>query len=97
MVPIRYIKGLSSYGTGEGRANPLEFSYFHLALCALVFCGGMVAVVLETAVATLVGHILLLAISVYHIFPTRIVAFRRLRDAGRSGWWLLTPMAPDSR
>ena len=89
-----YIEALRRYGTGDGRASRSEFWYFNLVLFALVFCGAVVAVVLEGAGASIVGTLLLLGISVFHIIPSWTVAVRRLHDTGRSGWWVLLSFVP---
>ena len=95
MAPIKfYIEALRKYGTGDGRASRSEYWYFYLVLFALVFGGAVVAVVLDAAGASIVGTILLVVISVFHIIPSWTVAVRRLHDTGRSGWWLLMSLVP---
>ena len=95
MAPIKfYVEALRKYGTGDGRAGRSEYWYFYLVFFALVFCGAVVAVVLEAAGASIVGTILLVVISVFHIIPSWTVGVRRLHDTGRSGWWLLMSFVP---
>ncbi|HEY4135677.1 MAG TPA: DUF805 domain-containing protein [Alphaproteobacteria bacterium] len=70
-----------NYATFRGRAPRAEYWYFAL------FC------TVATIVLQVIWPPLASAFNLATLIPTLAVGWRRLHDAGRSGWWGLLPLA----
>ncbi len=75
---------LGKYADFEGRARPSEFWWFALAVVVvdnfLLYAPGIPALVY-------------IVVALGLLIPYLAAAVRRLHDTGRSGWWLLVPIA----
>jgi uncharacterized membrane protein YhaH (DUF805 family) len=90
-----YLKALKNYAVFEGRARRKEYWYFVLFnILAGITIGITVGVTsaLSGAGSTPVDVIGALY-NVAMLVPGIAVGIRRLHDTGRSGWWLLVPIA----
>ena len=84
---------LSSYATFHGRARRSEYWWFHLFTILVAIPAGVIDAILNMAFNNeigIVGTITSLAL----LLPSLAVTARRLHDTGRSGWWMLLPVAP---
>ena len=72
----------SKYADFNGRASRPEYWWFAL----FIF--------LASAVLSMLGSMLPGIFAVATLLPSLAVAVRRLRDTGRSGWWLLIGLVP---
>jgi uncharacterized membrane protein YhaH (DUF805 family) len=90
-----YLEVLKKYAVFVGRARRKEYWMFFLCnlLIAIAigfilgFIGGVLGI--GTALSTPASFIYSLAMLV----PGIAVAIRRMHDIGRSGWWILCPVA----
>lgn len=73
---------LTKYADFNGRATRPEFWWFALFVTLVVGA--------STYLSEAVGSVFLIAM----LLPLLAVGARRLRDIGRSGWWLLFLLAP---
>ena len=76
----------SKYVTFSGRASRSEYWYFVLFTILAAFALGLVDGVLGTGTSD--GGLLSGLFSLVTLLPSLAVAFRRLHDVGRSGWWI---------
>ena len=74
---------LKKYAVVEGRARPSEFWWFAL----------VVAVVNNTLLYAPTIPSVYIVVALGLLIPYLAAAVRRLHDTGRSGWWLLVPIA----
>lgn len=90
-----YIEVLKKYAVFGGRARRQEYWMFFLFNILIAFVLGLVtrfigsALGIGTALSNPAGTIYSLAVLV----PGIAVAVRRMHDTGRSGWWILVPVA----
>ncbi len=89
-----YLEALRKYAQFGGRARRKEYWYFTLFNIifsfTLGFIDGLVGSFDPEIGIGLLGGIYSLAV----LIPSIAVAFRRLHDTGRSGWWLLIGFIP---
>lgn len=89
-----YLEALLKYAQFGGRARRKEYWYFTLFNIifsfTLGFIDGLVGSFDPEIGIGLLGGIYSLAV----LIPSIAVAFRRLHDTGRSGWWLLIGFIP---
>ena len=89
-----YLKALKNYAGFRGRAGRKEYWFFtlfsFLVTIALVILD---LIIFELSSGTLFG-MFAGAYSLGVFIPTLAVAFRRLHDTGKSGWWLLINFVP---
>jgi len=84
---------LSSYATFHGRARRSEYWWFYLFTILVAIPAGVIDAILDMAFNNeigIVGTITSLAL----LLPSLAVTARRLHDTGRTGWWMLLPVAP---
>ncbi|HET9131136.1 MAG TPA: DUF805 domain-containing protein [Terriglobia bacterium] len=87
-----YFEVLQKYAQFAGRARRKEYWMFTLFNALIIFAFVFLIALLDKA-----GTIPMLLLGVYClaiIIPAIAVAFRRLHDTGRSGWWLLLAIVP---
>ena len=72
----------SKYADFKGRASPSEYHWFALFLF------------LAHSALSMVGFRLEVVFLFATLLPSMAVLVRRLRDTGRSGWWLLIGALP---
>ena len=85
-MPIKYFfLGFKKAFDFEGITNRKEFGYFFLFdILSLIFLILIDSVIFEYAFFTTIGIFL-------GIIPRVSISIRRLRDAGKSGWWFFFP------
>jgi len=88
-----YIDVLKRYVLFDGRASKREFWWFTLINSIISFC----VLPAVTAILGLIGFKLPLMalIGIYKLavfLPSTAVGVRRMRDSGRSGWWVFVPI-----
>lgn len=90
-----YITVLKKYAVFSGRARRKEYWMFFLFNTIISFLLGLVlgfvGSLLEVGVT--LGSIGSALYTLGIIIPSLAVAVRRMHDSGRSGWWLLVPLA----
>ncbi|MFF7329771.1 DUF805 domain-containing protein [Streptomyces sp. NPDC008150] len=93
-----YLAVLRNYVGFAGRARRREYWMFVLfnilAAIVLPVLGVTVAILLQAGTAL---EAVMIPYSLYLLataLPSLAVAFRRLHDTGRSGWWLLISFVP---
>jgi uncharacterized membrane protein YhaH (DUF805 family) len=90
-----YITVLKKYAVFSGRARRKEYWMFFLFNMIVSFLLGLVLgfvgsfLGVGATLGSIGGTIYTLGI----IVPSIAVAVRRMHDSGRSGWWLLVPVA----
>jgi uncharacterized membrane protein YhaH (DUF805 family) len=72
----------SKYADFSGRASRSEYWWFFLFL-VIVYC-----------VAAVIGNVAYYLVALGTLLPSLAAAVRRLRDSGRSGWWVLIGLVP---
>jgi uncharacterized membrane protein YhaH (DUF805 family) len=83
-----YVKVLSNYVGFQGRARRKEYWMFVLVNIIISIVLGIIQSILGwTDVLTGIYSLAVL-------LPSLAVAFRRLHDTGRSGWWILISLIP---
>lgn len=90
-----YLKVIQNYAVFSGRARRKEYWMFFLFNIlvsfgiglVLGFAGAMMGV--GTKLSDVASAVYALAI----LIPSIAVAVRRMHDLGRSGWWVLVPIA----
>ena len=89
-----YLKALKNYAGFSGRSRRREYWFFTLfSLLATIALSILDAIIFNLSSETVLGMLT----GVYGlavIIPTLAVAFRRLHDTDRSGWWLLINLVP---
>lgn len=91
---------LSGYADFDGRATRPEFWWwtlfvFILSLVLQIVDGAVIAPLLGfSAFAPEAGNPLSAVAALALLLPSLAVGVRRLRDIGRSGWWLLIALVP---
>jgi len=91
---------LSKYATFSGRAGRPEFWWWVLATFLLMAVaqlidGGLIAPLTGAAAfSDEVGQPVSILVSLAIVLPNLAVAFRRLHDTDRSGWWILIGLVP---
>lgn len=85
---------LHQYATFTGRARRSEYWWFYLFTVLVSIATSLIDAVIDAVAFNnevgLVGALASLALLV----PGLAVAARRLHDTGRTGWWILLPVAP---
>jgi len=81
-----YLDVLKKYAVFNGRARRKEYWMFFLFNVMISIA---VAILAVAAGATVLVNIYALAV----LIPGIAVAVRRIHDTGRSGWWVLVPIA----
>ncbi len=89
-----YLKALKNYVGFSGRARRREYWFFTLFNFIIGIALSFLDIMIynlssETVIGMLSG-----AYTLAVIIPTLAVSFRRLHDAGKSGWWLLINLVP---
>lgn len=82
-----YLEVLKKYATFSGRAGRKEYWYFILFNVIIAAVVGLVSG--ASGLGSLPGNLYNLAV----LLPSIAVGVRRLHDTGRSGWWLILPIA----
>lgn len=95
---IDYFKlALSKYADFSGRSRRSEYWYFQLAtfllIMGIIIVGAVLTGVTESPVFMSIAVILYMIIALGLMVPSLAVAVRRMHDTGRSGWWILVPIA----
>ncbi|NVK00595.1 MAG: DUF805 domain-containing protein [Oceanospirillaceae bacterium] len=80
-------KALKKYDQLSGRATRSEYWGFWL----LNLIVGNIALIIDFLLGF---QVVVILVSLCMLVPNITVAVRRLHDTGRSGWWLLLPLAP---
>ena len=80
-----YLKALKNYATFKGRARRSEYWYFFLFNLIIGFALVFVSLLLQTPI---LSNIYLVAT----LIPGVAVAFRRMHDVEKSGWFALIPI-----
>ncbi|KRE92366.1 hypothetical protein ASG89_33210 [Paenibacillus sp. Soil766] len=83
-----YLKVLTNYVGFSGRARRKE--YWMFVLFNIIISIGLAIVESIIGVDKFLSGIYSLAV----LLPSLAVAFRRLHDTGKSGWWLLISLIP---
>lgn len=73
---------LNKYGDFSGRASRSEYWYFYL----FVLVADLILSYSKVPIVDTYG-------SLVFILPSFAAAARRMHDIGRSGWWMLVPIA----
>ena len=89
-----YLKALKNYVGFSGRARRREYWFFTLFSLLMTIALSILDLIIfnlssETVLGMFTGAY---ALAVF--IPTLAVAFRRLHDTGKSGWWLLINLVP---
>ena len=89
-----YLKALKNYVGFSGRAQRREYWFFTLFSLLMTFALSILDLIIfnlssETVLGMFTGAY---ALAVF--IPTLAVAFRRLHDTGKSGWWSLINLVP---
>lgn len=87
-----YLEVLQKYAQFTGRARRMEYWMFTLFNAIIIAAFAFLVVFLDKAGT--IPMLLLIVYCVAVIVPAIAVAFRRLHDTGRSGWWLLLSIVP---
>jgi len=90
-----YITVLKKYAVFSGRARRKEYWMFSLFNTIVSFALGLVLGFIGglTGVGSTLANIGSALYALGTIVPSIAVAVRRMHDSGRSGWWLLVPVA----
>ncbi|MDR6554738.1 DUF805 domain-containing protein [Paenibacillus qinlingensis] len=83
-----YFKVLSNYVGFQGRARRKEYWMFVLINIIISIALGIIEAIIGT------NQVLSFIYSLAILLPSLAVAFRRLHDTGKSGWWLLISLIP---
>lgn len=83
-----YLKVLTNYVGFQGRARRKEYWMFVLFNIIISIVLGIIEAVIGT------NQVLSFIYSLAILLPSLAVAFRRLHDTGKSGWWLLIGLIP---
>jgi len=89
-----YLKALKNYVGFNGRARRREYWFFTLFSLLMTIALSILDLIIfnlssETVLGMFTGAY---ALAVF--IPTLAVAFRRLHDTGKSGWWSLINLVP---
>ena len=89
-----YLKALKNYVGFSGRARRREYWFFTLFSFLVTIALSILDIIIfnlssETVLGMFTG-----AYALAVLMPTFAVAFRRLHDTGRSGWWFLISLVP---
>ncbi len=88
-----YLEVLKKYAVFSGRARRKEYWMFFLfniiVSIAIGFVSGLLGGLLHISALGIVPIIY----SLYIFIPSISVAVRRMHDLGRSGWWVIVPIA----
>ena len=89
-----YLKALKNYVGFSGRARRREYWFFTLFSLLMTIALSILDLIIfnlssETVLGMFTGAY---ALAVF--IPTLAVAFRRLHDTGKSGWWSLINLVP---
>jgi uncharacterized membrane protein YhaH (DUF805 family) len=90
-----YITVLTKYAVFSGRARRKEYWMFFLFNMIVSFLMGLVLGFVGSllGVGTTLAGIGSTLYTLGIIIPSIAVAVRRMHDSGRSGWWILVPLA----
>ena len=83
--------GLLGWKTIAGRSTRSEFWYFNLfflLVAALLYVPGVVFLVLEHVILSLIFFVICVIFSLFSYVPLFCVTVRRLHDLDLSAWWL---------
>ncbi|NOU63709.1 DUF805 domain-containing protein [Paenibacillus sp. LMG 31461] len=83
-----YVKVLSNYVGFSGRARRKEYWMFALFNIIISIGLGIVEAIIG------LDQVLSGLYSLFILLPSLAVAFRRLHDTGKSGWWILLGIIP---
>lgn len=83
-----YLKVLTNYVGFQGRARRKEYWMFVLFNIIISIVLGIIEAIIGT------NQVLAFIYSLAILLPSLAVAFRRLHDTGKSGWWLLIGLIP---
>ena len=85
----------SNYANFNGRARRSEYWYFWLfSFLVSIVCTILTSILGKAPVLGTLISIVTLVISLLLLVPGLAVAFRRLHDTGKSGWWILIALIP---
>ena len=89
-----YLKALKNYVGFSGRARRREYWFFALFSLLMTIALSILDLIIfnlssETVLVMFTGAYVLAV-----FIPTLAVAFRRLHDTGKSGWWSLINLVP---
>ena len=85
----------SNYANFNGRARRSEYWYFWLfSFLVSIVCTILTSILGKVPVLGTLISIVTLVISLLLLVPGLAVAFRRLHDTGKSGWWILIALIP---
>ncbi|MBI1299002.1 DUF805 domain-containing protein [bacterium] len=84
-----YLSALKKYAEFNGRSRRTEFWMFQLINLLVSFVVGFLSGVLFGESGLILANLYSLAV----LLPTIAVGVRRMHDTGRSGWWILLPIA----
>jgi uncharacterized membrane protein YhaH (DUF805 family) len=90
-----YLAVLKKYADFKGRARRKEYWMFFLFNCLIAFALGFLLGILGAI--TGLGHSLVntgnLIYTLALLIPGIAVGIRRIHDTGKSGWWIIVPIA----
>lgn len=86
-----YLKVLNNYVGFSGRAKRAEYWWFVLANVIV----SLIAILLDKVLIFIgIPPFLELVYALAVLLPSLAVAFRRLHDTGKTGWWMLLILVP---
>jgi uncharacterized membrane protein YhaH (DUF805 family) len=90
-----YLAVLNKYAVFEGRARRKEYWMFFLFNMIIAFVIGFVTGFLGglLGMGATLSNIANIVYTLALLVPGIAVAIRRMHDTGRSGWWILVPIA----
>jgi uncharacterized membrane protein YhaH (DUF805 family) len=84
---------LRNYATFSGRARRSEYWWFYLFTVLVGLATSGVDAALNTSFNNEIGVVGTIA-NLALLLPSLAVTARRLHDTGRTGWWMVLPVAP---
>lgn len=85
-----FLAAFAKYAVFKGRARRKEFWYFQLFNFLVIFALALLEALVDPSGE---GGVLVGLYQLAQFLPAVAVGVRRMHDTGRSGWWILLPIA----